>query len=188
MRLLCCVVILFAGWSSNADAQQRLTKPGAAAVKSRSALAGRKVRTKSPITVFFLRHAEKKKQGSNPDLSNAGKQRAQSLIHVLGTTGAKYFYATQFKRTQQTVKPLASHLKTRVSKYTAANSEMFATRKLLKLPGGSVAVVVGHSNTVPQMIAALTGNSTIQITESQFDRLFVVTLLKGKSTLVELGY
>ncbi len=188
MRVVCCVAILFAAWFTDANAQQRLTKPGGATGKSRPPFAGQQVKVKSPVTIFFLRHAEKKKQGTDPDLSSAGKKRARNLAHVLGASGAKYLYATQYKRTQQTIKPLALQLKRRVSRYVANNSATFATRKLLKLRGGSVAVVVGHSNTVPQMIAALTGSDTVEITESEFDRLFVVTLFKGKSKLVELGY
>ena len=60
--------------------------------------------------------------------------------------------------------------------------------KLRQLPRGSVAVVVGHSNTVPQMVAELTGRAAFEIDEGQFDRLFVVTLFGRTGSVVELRY
>src|SRR5258707_12099568 len=63
-------------------------------------------------TVILVRHAEKiiDPNNADPDLSPAGQARAQELVRMFGDTGINAIYATQYKRTQQTVKPLADRL------------------------------------------------------------------------------
>src|SRR5437773_8048647 len=63
-------------------------------------------------TVIVVRHAEKNIEPANPDpdLSPAGQARAQELARMFGDAGVNAIYATQFKRTQQTVKPLGDRL------------------------------------------------------------------------------
>src|SRR5687767_8092456 len=63
-----------------------------------------------PLTVILVRHAEKEvvpPENKDPNLSMAGQTRAQELARMFGGAGVTSIYATQFKRTQQTVKPLA---------------------------------------------------------------------------------
>jgi hypothetical protein len=61
-------------------------------------------------TVILVRHAEKKIEPNNPDpdLTPAGEARAQEIARMFRDAGINAIYATQFKRTQQTVKPLAN--------------------------------------------------------------------------------
>src|SRR6266852_161033 len=63
-------------------------------------------------TVILIRHAEKNVEPNNsdPDLSSAGQTRAQELARMFGDAGINTIYATQYKRTQQTLKPLADRL------------------------------------------------------------------------------
>src|SRR5438067_11607217 len=63
-------------------------------------------------TVILIRHAEKVIDPNNadPDLSPAGQARAQELVRMFGDAGINAIYATQYKRTQQTVKLLADKL------------------------------------------------------------------------------
>src|SRR5437870_13587997 len=68
---------------------------------------------KRPVmTVILIRHAEKIIDPNNPDvdLSPAGQTRAQELARMFGDAGINAIYATQYKRTQETVKPLADKL------------------------------------------------------------------------------
>src|ERR1051325_267050 len=60
-------------------------------------------------TVIIVRHAEKIIDANNPDvdLSPAGQARAQELARMFGDAGISAIYATQYKRTQETVKPLS---------------------------------------------------------------------------------
>src|SRR6267378_496425 len=66
-----------------------------------------------PITtVILVRHAEKviDPNNSDPDLSPAGQVRAQELARMFGDSGINAIYATQYKRTQESVRPLADRL------------------------------------------------------------------------------
>src|SRR6476646_4564699 len=60
-------------------------------------------------TVILVRHAEKKIEPNNPDpdLTPEGEQRAQEIARVFANAGINTIFATQYKRTQQTVKPLS---------------------------------------------------------------------------------
>src|ERR1700674_2131209 len=73
-------------------------------------------------TVILIRHAEKVIDPNNPDvdLSPAGQTRAQEIVRMFGDAGINAIYATQYKRTQQTVKPLADKL---VLPVTVVNSK-----------------------------------------------------------------
>ena len=63
-------------------------------------------------TIILIRHAEKNIEPTNPDpdLSPFGQARAQELARMFADAGVKAIYATQYKRTQQTVKPLFNKL------------------------------------------------------------------------------
>src|SRR5437016_8219431 len=63
-------------------------------------------------TVILIRHAEKIIDPNNPDvdLSPAGQARAQELARMFGDAGINAIYATQYKRTQETVKPLSEKI------------------------------------------------------------------------------
>ena len=70
--------------------------------------------TTQPKTIILVRHAEKKvvlPENKDPDLSAEGESRAKEISRMFSGSGITAIYATQFKRTQQTVKPLAERLK-----------------------------------------------------------------------------
>jgi len=110
-----------------------------------------------PVVVFVTRHAEK---GTNdprdPDLSEAGKQRADALAAMLARAGVTHLFATELKRTQQTLAPLSKQCGAAVTVVPVADSAKLADA-LLALPAGSVAVIAGHSNTVPALVRRLGG-------------------------------
>ena len=126
------------------------------------ALASARSRTPADgaVTLLVTRHCEK---GSNdpkdPDLSEAGRARAAALATLLGHAGVSHLFASEWKRTQQTLAPIAQshHLTTAVA--SAADLETLAT-KLLALPAGAVALIAGHSNTVPALVRRLGGTIT----------------------------
>jgi 2,3-bisphosphoglycerate-dependent phosphoglycerate mutase len=141
-------------------------------------------------TVLIVRHAEKVIDPNNPDvdLSPAGQARAQELVRVLGGSGINAIYATQFKRTQQTVKPLADKLGLPVSQVNSKNtSELVGL--IRSQHSGQIIFVAGHNNTVPEIIAALGGPTLPIIPETEFDNLYVVTIYRtGKAKVVKLKY
>src|SRR6185369_15229958 len=75
-----------------------------------------------PLTIILVRHAEKKDvppENKDPDLSPAGMARAEELVRMFGDSGVGAIYATQYKRTQQTIKPLADKLNLPVTQIDA---------------------------------------------------------------------
>jgi broad specificity phosphatase PhoE len=134
-----------------------------------------------PTTVIVVRHAEKASvEGRDPPLSEAGEQRARALIEAVGAAGVKAIYATQFQRTQQTARPLAEHLGVPLTVFAAtADARQHAATlagEILSKHAGEVVVVVGHSNTVPEIVQALGGTAVPEIPESEYHNLFVVVI------------
>src|SRR5215212_5594691 len=81
-------------------------------------------------TVILVRHAEKNIEPNNqdPDLSPAGVERAQEIAREFGEAGVNAIYATQFKRTQQTVKPLADRTGVNVTLLDANQTDELINR------------------------------------------------------------
>ena len=104
-------------------------------------------------TIFFVRHAEKSGTGGdNPDLTEAGRARAESLANMLKDAGVSAIYVTDLKRTQQTAAPLARMLHLDPIIIPAKDSAAL----LAKLHAStSNALVVGHSNTIPDLIKGI---------------------------------
>src|ERR1051325_3928514 len=110
--------------------------------------------------VIVVRHAERADMGmgaeeTDPLLSPAGTVRAQKLSTMLADSGVKAIYVTQFRRTQDTAKPLATKLHLAVEP-TPASAEVFANRLKAQHPN-DVVLVVAHSSTLPALIKALGG-------------------------------
>lgn len=108
---------------------------------------------------------------ADPDLSEAGRVRAESLAIVLKDAKITSIYATKYKRTQQTAAPLAKALGLTVSIAPADAADVV---KQLAGAKGNV-LVVGHSNTVPDVIKGLGVTAPVMIGDDEFDNLFVVT-------------
>jgi broad specificity phosphatase PhoE len=144
-----------------------------------------------PMTVILVRHAEKEivpPENKDPDLSLAGETRAQELMRMFGDSGIAAIYATQYKRTQQTVKPLASKLGVRVTQVEAKNTSDLV-KQIRAGKGGEIVFVAGHNNTVPEIIAALGGPKLPVIPETEYDNLYILTIQSdGNSKLLKVKY
>ena len=137
-------------------------------------------------TIFVVRHAEKSESGGNdPDLSQAGRARAESLANILKEAGITAIYATEFKRTQETAAPLAKTIGIEVVRLPGKSTPELAA-KLRSLQGAN-ALVVGHSNTIPQLTKALGVDAPVSMAENDYDNLLVVVLDK-KPRLLRLHY
>ena len=136
-------------------------------------------------TIFFVRHAEKTAgDGNDPDLSEAGRARAESLANTLKDAGIAAIYVTDLKRTQQTAAPLAKLLNIVPDIVPAKDSAALIAK--LRASTGNI-LVVGHSNTIPDLIKALGIATPIQIADSDYDNLFVL-VLDEKPRLMRLHY
>ena len=141
-------------------------------------------------TVILVRHAEKKIEPNNqdPDLSPEGVERAVEIARVFGESGVNAIYATQFKRTQQTVKPLADRTAVPISLLDANQTDQLVERIQTELRGRTI-FVAGHNNTVPAMVSKLSGETYPVIPETEYDNLFVVTIYRfGKAKVLRLKY
>ncbi|MFT5818782.1 MAG: 2,3-bisphosphoglycerate-dependent phosphoglycerate mutase [Crocinitomix sp.] len=142
------------------------------------------------VTSFiFVKHAEKELVGSDPELTAEGVERADKLAYILSENELDRVYSTDFNRTMQTATPTATDQGLTVTTYGGFEHDLVIDDVLENLTGGKV-LIVGHSNTVPNFLNALTGSSSyMDISEEVFDNLFVVSVkLVGDSKVVHLKY
>ncbi len=145
-------------------------------------------------TVYLVRHAEKAAvPGADPPLSEAGTKRAEELVRTLSKADIKTILTSQFLRTKHTAEPLAKQLGIAATVVPVKMAGRELSPDYLKemaeraTSGGGNALIVGHSNTVPELIKALGGDVAPAIDESVYDDLFVVTVYaKGKAKVVHL--
>jgi 2,3-bisphosphoglycerate-dependent phosphoglycerate mutase len=141
-------------------------------------------------TVILVRHAEKNIEPNNPDpdLSPDGLQRAQEIARVFAGAGVNAIYATQFKRTQQTVKPLSDRTGIPVTLLDSNQTEQLV-RQIQTTYRGKTVFIAGHNNTVPAIVSELSGETFPVIPESEYDNLYIVTIYRfGKAKVVKLKY
>lgn len=141
-------------------------------------------------TVIIVRHAEKiiDPNNNDVDLSDAGLARAKEIARMFGDAGINAIYATQYKRTQETVKPLADKIGVPVTLMNSKSTGDLITQIRAQHSGQTI-FIAGHNNSVPEIIAALGGPQYPIIPESEYDNLFIVTIYRtGKAKVVKLKY
>lgn len=126
---------------------------------------------------YVVRHAERKDNSSDSPLSAEGFERANVLKDSLANKGINLILASNYIRTQQTVKPLADDLKKPVVIYDANHTDSLLNA--LKQMKGKHVVVVGHSDTVPEIVTSLSGETVASITHTDFDNLYIIKVTKG---------
>ncbi len=123
--------------------------------------------------IFFVRHAEKSKDDPrDPNLNEAGYARAEQLKYHLAEAGITKIYSTDYKRTQQTVAPLAKALGIETEIYA---TDLLSIAEDLKISTTGNILVVGHSNTTPKLINKLLGEERYaKLDESVYNKLFML--------------
>lgn len=138
---------------------------------------------------YLVRHAEKVDESTDPLLTEAGMARAEALKEQLLDAGIDSVFSTPYKRTRLTVQALADALNEPVTMYGTDTTYQFV-QALKKLRGKNV-VIAGHSNTIPEMVLLMTGD-TVHIPHEDYDNLFIVKLqwsIFGKKTqLIKTTY
>src|SRR6266403_3081117 len=135
--------------------------------------------------VVIVRHAEKAANvGNDPDLSSAGRARAEALARILKDSGITAIFTTEFKRTQETAAPTATSVHVTPT-VVAAKDTAGLVAKLHQLNGN--ALVVGHGDTIPNIIKALGINVSVNIPDEDYSELLIVTL-GNKQQLFRLHY
>lgn len=130
--------------------------------------------TVSAREIYLVRHAEKQTgTGKDPALTEKGHVRAANLIRYLKSKNISAVYSTNYKRTLQTAEPLAKMLDIKIKIYDPRKLEAFAGK--LKAGSGN-ALVVGHSNTTPELVILLGGDDHGKIDESEYERVYLLQI------------
>ena len=146
----------------------------------------------APLTLL-VRHAEKATEpADDPPLTAAGVERARALAAALRDAGVTAIITTQLGRTRATAQPLATARGLAPEVVSVRRGEVDAHAKAVaaavRRHVGGVVLVVGHSNTVPAIIAALGGPRLPDICESVYANLFVLVPGPGEARLVRSRY
>jgi len=135
--------------------------------------------------IFIVRHGEKASTGGNdPDLSLEGQKRAEALARILKDSEITSVFVTEFKRTQQTAAPTAKAAQ--ISPTIVSGKDTGALIEKLRALNGN-ALVVGHGNTIPDLLKAFGIAASVNIPEDDYSEIFVV-LLGDQPRLLRLHY
>lgn len=104
-------------------------------------------------TVYALRHAEKESGGDDPGLTEAGRARAEALATAMGEVTLHAIYATDKRRTQETVEPTAQDHGLPVQ--VAEDPEEGLALTILEEHHEQTVMHCGHSYTLPDFFDAL---------------------------------
>lgn len=144
----------------------------------------------SPTVVILVRHAEKGTVPANdPPLTEAGAARARALVAALADANVQAVITTHLARTRDTGRPLAEARNITSEVVTAGGAgHAQAVADAVRKHSGQTVLVVGHSNTVPAIIAALGGPKMPDICDSQYANLFTLVLDGTSARLVRGSY
>ena len=146
---------------------------------------------RNQTVIYIVRHAEKdisNPGNKDPELSSEGKQRVGALSKLLKKESISAVFSTKYKRTMQTVAPIAQRNGIPVKSYSEANKEFADLVKTEFL--NKKTLIGGHSNTVLDLVRSFGLQPPVdQLTEEDYDLLFTVTISKsGEPTLTIQRY
>jgi phosphohistidine phosphatase SixA len=125
---------------------------------------------------YVMRHLQKGTEGTDPALSAEGAANAQRLVAWCAhRPKPSAIYASATRRAQETAAPLAAQLGLAIKEYDPRDTPRLVAR--VKAEPGWV-LVVGHSNTVPEIVAALGGARPAALADTDYGAVWVV----GKAT------
>ena len=132
-------------------------------------------------TLYLVRHAEKQADlGKDPALNEVGKYRSAQLASWFQDKDIREIWSSDYKRSRDTAAPLALSLGLELSLYDPRDLPAL-TSKLLEHRKN--ALIVGHSNTTPELARLLCQCEIADMDESEYDRLIAVTI-NGENTSV----
>ncbi len=147
---------------------------------------------RATTVVFVIRHAETE-SGADPDpnLSVDGRERAARLARMLSQAqpvrGVDAIFASEFRRTHQTVSPLSETLALPVNLVPSATWSDLAKR-ITREHRGEYVLVAGSANTVPQLVKALS-DAEVTLREDEYDAMFIVFVPQiSKTKVVRVRY
>ena len=159
-------------------------------------LSGASAAAAADQVIFLVRHAERADApagpppagmlANDPPLSTAGHERAKKLAALLASAEVKHIFTTEYLRTRQTAAPLAEA--TKIKAVMSASRDPDPLIQQVRKVTGHV-LIVGHSNTVPDLMKRLGVKVPVSIADTEYDNLFVVVRpSSGEPTLIRLRY
>jgi broad specificity phosphatase PhoE len=121
-----------------------------------------------PSAIYLVRHAEKA-LGHDPELTAQGQGRARDIAAILHRAGITAIFSTPTVRARQTAAPLAQRTGLTVQLYDPL-APLALVEKVRSLTGA--VVVIGHSNTLPELVRLFGGAPGTDIADDEFDRLY----------------
>jgi broad specificity phosphatase PhoE len=151
--------------------------------------------TAGATTVVVIRHAEKdlSQNAADPPLSAAGEARAALLARMFGDARAvghlDAIFVTPPLRNRLTAAPLAARLGISEAVVPSEDAKGAAYRALHEHRGERV-LIVGHSDTVPKIVSALSGNAQIpEMGDQEYGTMYIVTIPRvGRAIVLRLNY
>lgn len=139
--------------------------------------------------VLVVRHAEKLDPKADASLlSRKGKKRAKELARVLAAVPLKAVYCTEYERTRQTAQPAADAKGLKVTVTDSDHTDALASEVGARGAEADI-LVVGHSDTIPDLLRGLGVAEPVVIPSDEYDNLFVVTPRKdGPAAFLRLKY
>ncbi len=135
-----------------------------------------KEKSMETTTIVLVRHAEKMKDQKDPDLTKEGNMRAAKLKEILSTIPINQIYSTDYVRTQKTAKPTSNAQEVEISSYNPRALNDFGNM-LLQTQKGKNILVVGHSNTTPNLLNYFMKETVVEsISESDYGNLYIVNV------------
>ncbi len=113
---------------------------------------------------YVMRHLQKG-EGQDPPLSLEGQANARKLIGFFAADRPRVAYVSTTRRAYETAAPVAKKLRMRIRRYDPADTAGLLARVLAER--GPV-LVVGHSNTVPEIVAGLGGERPAALAETDY--------------------
>jgi broad specificity phosphatase PhoE len=129
-----------------------------------------------PSMIYVVRHGEKATAGKDPELSDQGKSRAQNIATTLSRAGIGSIFSSTTTRTRQTAQPLAQRSGLDVQSYDPSAPKALVEK--VKAQNGAV-LVVGHSNTVPELVRLFGGAPGADIADNEYDRIYQLIVGPG---------
>lgn len=150
--------------------------------------------SQATTTIIFVRHAEKEISNyDDPELTAEGKMRVFELTRQLKdadvVAGIDAIYSTAFKRNIQTAEPLANALGLNINIYEK-NEYEDVLDEILDRFKGKIILVVGHSDTLPGLMAELGASKKVpNIADNEYDNIYIVSIpWFGKTKTIRLRY
>ena len=148
--------------------------------------------SQATTTIIFFRHAEQTSHDeADPPLSEAGQRRVAELTRQLVdadvVAGIDAIYSTPYIRSLETARPIADQLDLPINSYAADDTEEILDT-ILKNHKGKIILVIGHSNTLPVLIANLGASKKVPaIAQNEFDNIYIISIpWFGKTKTIRL--